>query len=219
MSRLLVSLLAFTLLLAGLAACTSGNGAAIETAAAETMTAGVAQTSVAIQTATAEAEGTRVADLDTAIETAIAGTAEADEIQTAVVATREAAFTPTPLPQLVCFDQAAGFLSATGPLLGRWQDAITVANSTARIALDEPLADMQAIRRDVEQLDAPPCAEQAQAALVASMDHTIEAFLLFMQEATNARINAEFEESTNEMNNFIDIVGGIIAEATRSPTD
>lgn len=204
-----------------LAACSSANDDAVQTAAAELVTAaavqtGTAETAAAVQTSTAEAQAvaTRQAELDSAVATAVVETAAAESVQTAVVATQEAAFTPTPQP-LTCAEQASGFLSPLGGILGRWQDAIEIANSTARISLNGPVSDLQAIRREVDDLEAPLCASQAKSALISSMDHVIEGFLIFMQDPDDNRRSDEFADAAAAMKDFSTIVQGISAEATR----
>lgn len=187
-----------------LAACSSGPSEAAQTADAAT--------AVAVQTADA---GTAAAVLNATVAAAIDATSTADAVQTAVVATQEAAFTPTPLPQITCAEEASSFLGSLSSILGRWQDAIDVANSTSRISLSGPVGELQAIRREVDEQDVPSCANPAKIALVASMDHLIEAFLLFMQEEPDSRINQEFDQSATAMDNFSTLVQGISAEATR----
>lgn len=215
-----------TALLLLLAACSSANGDAVQTAAAELVTAAAVQTgtaeaqvtAAAVQTSTAEAQAdaTRRAELDSAVATAVVETAAAESVQTAVVATQEAAFTSTPQPrQLTCAEQASDFLSPLGGILGRWQDAIEIANSTARVSLDGPVANLQAIRREVDELEAPSCASQAKSALISSMDHVIEGFLTFMQDPDDDRISDEFADAAAAMDDFSTIVQGISAAATR----
>ncbi len=183
-----------------LAACTSAGDEIAATAAAETIAAGIAQTSVAMQTVAAETETARQAELDLAVGTSVAATAEAVAIQTAVVATQEAAFTPTPPPSCAAVSQ--NYLIDVVPEMERWVDALKVAKSTARISLAGPLSDLQAIRRDVAVLDPPTCIADAHNALIRHMDHSIESFLLFMQKAPQIQIDSEIEEANKAMETF-----------------
>lgn len=211
MNRFLLAILPLLLLIA----CSPANDNAVQTAAAELVATAAVQTS----TAEAQADATRRAERDSAVATAVVETAAAVAVQTAVVATQEAAFTPTPLPQLTCAEEASAFLGSLSSILGRWQDAIDVANSTARVSLAGPVGELQAIRREVDEQDVPSCATPAKIALVSSMDHLIEAFLLFMQESADSRINQEFDESATAMDYFSTLVQGISAEATRETSE
>jgi hypothetical protein len=74
-------------------------------------------------------------------------------------------------------------------LAERWDDALKVAGSTSRIALDGPVQELQKIRREVSGTDVPECFTKAKERLVSGMDNYIEGFLAFMQQK---------EETSNE---------------------
>lgn len=90
-------------------------------------------------------------------------------------------------------------------LLARWDDALKVASSSSRVSLSGPVTLLQDTRREVEQLTLPPCMDQAKASLVASMNSTIQGFVVFMRNElklgdTMARI--EFDEAAKHMEAF-----------------
>jgi hypothetical protein len=66
------------------------------------------------------------------------------------------------------------------PLERRWRDAVTLAGSTSRIALDGPVNIMQSIRRDAQAMEIKGCLSSAKTALVMTMSHTIDGFIAFM---------------------------------------
>lgn len=69
------------------------------------------------------------------------------------------------------------------PLLGlyqRWVDAERLAMSTSRIALAAPATTLQALRREVEAMQAPACIEDARMSLEALVNKSAEAVLQFM---------------------------------------
>lgn len=72
-------------------------------------------------------------------------------------------------------------VSAIAGQRGKWNDASTLASSTARIALSGPVASLQALRRETHAMIVPPCLDHAKAALVSGMDKEIEGFVIFMQ--------------------------------------
>jgi cell division protein FtsL len=68
-------------------------------------------------------------------------------------------------------------------LAGRWSDAFKVANSTSRIALSQPVKDMQQIKRDLEgRATETACEAKLKQELLKSYDFAIDGFLQFMQK-------------------------------------
>lgn len=68
-------------------------------------------------------------------------------------------------------------------LAGRWSDAFSVAGSTSRIALSQPVKDMQQIKRDLESHSPKTdCEAKMKQELLKSYDFSINGFLQFMQK-------------------------------------
>lgn len=68
-------------------------------------------------------------------------------------------------------------------LAGRWSDAFRVAGSTSRIALSQPVRDMQQIKRDLEShITKTDCEAKMKQELLRSYDFSIDGFLQFMQK-------------------------------------
>lgn len=138
----------------------------------------------------------------TLILVACGGSPSEGDIQTAIAETAEAAPTPTPPPTLepsrtpspapsstpmpTCAELTKPVLDDMDHLLGEWDDARDVASNTARIALSEPVARLQSIRRQVDQLDFPACSRWRQVMLTTYMDHVIDGFLHFMEESESS---------------------------------
>lgn len=155
-------------------------------------------------------------DPNIAIATAVAGTTEAQIVQTGVAATQEAAYTPTPPPEILCVDLAEDYLDETDEIFDRWFDAIEIADSTPRMSLAGPVGELQAIRRETENLEYPNCAARVRRSLISMMDHTIEAFLLFMRDESESRINVEFTQASNAAESYADAVGDLFAEVAKA---
>lgn len=66
------------------------------------------------------------------------------------------------------------------PLAARWGDAVVLADNTPRIALSGAVGQLQAIRREVESVDWPPCARRAADLLSDGMNSEISGYLGFM---------------------------------------
>jgi hypothetical protein len=90
---------------------------------------------------------------------------------------------------------------------GRWDDAVKVANTTSRIALSGPVAKLQELHRDAEKLTAPPCLDEGKLALVNSMDHTVNGFLIFMRNELkigDSLARSDFEQAARDMQAYKD---------------
>jgi hypothetical protein len=149
-----------------------------------------------------------------AIATAVVETVEAQAVQTGVAATQEAIDTPTPQPSTLCSEEAADFLEASDDLVERWFDALEIADSTPRMSLADPLRDLQALKRELADLEAPRCASSAKVALGRHMEDVIDGFLLFMQDEPDSTVSAKFDDASAQMDNYIVAVARIAAEST-----
>jgi len=63
----------------------------------------------------------------------------------------------------------------------KWNDAVKIASSTSRIALSQPVAKLQEIRREAEMIEVPGRMKDCYGHLLKHMYLTIESFLSFMQ--------------------------------------
>jgi hypothetical protein len=66
-------------------------------------------------------------------------------------------------------------------VVARWEDADRVAGSAARIAMTQPVGVLQALHREAEQLQAPPCLESGKENLIDAMRETVDGYIAFMQ--------------------------------------
>ena len=92
-----------------------------------------------------------------------------------LLATLLAACTP-----VSCSKQSKDFITKMEALFDDWDDSTNLASHTARIALSPVIAQMQSIRRQVNDLKAPQCAKHVQDELMAYMDKSIESYTAFM---------------------------------------
>lgn len=69
----------------------------------------------------------------------------------------------------------------------RWADLEKLLGATARVALPQPMGELQKLQREVEAYQAPACLDQAKAALVKLIAANSESMIRFMQkeELTN----------------------------------
>lgn len=64
----------------------------------------------------------------------------------------------------------------------RWNDGIQLAATTPKIALSSPVGNLQAIRRDLEDLTVNECLRDAKTLLIEHMNLAIEGFFAFMRD-------------------------------------
>jgi hypothetical protein len=62
----------------------------------------------------------------------------------------------------------------------QWDDELKLAGSTSRMSLPPRIAELQNIRRKVQNQQWPECAQAAQAELIQAMDSTINGFITFL---------------------------------------
>lgn len=70
--------------------------------------------------------------------------------------------------------------SAFQPFTVRWGDAVVLVDNTPRIALSGPVGQLQAIRRDTEAVQWPPCGRHAADLLIEGMNSEIAGYLGLM---------------------------------------
>lgn len=75
---------------------------------------------------------------------------------------------------------------AVDDLFARWEDAVKVASTTSRISLSGPVANLQSLRREADQLTVAPCMDRAKSSLLEGMSSTIDGFLEFMRNQYQA---------------------------------
>lgn len=108
---------------------------------------------------------------------------------------------PTPTPECTPEDVQA-FLDELEPLLGRWDDRAKIAGSTARINLSPVLTDLQDTKQEVEDLEAPWCAESTQDRAVAYMEGIIDAYIAFMSDEPDYEVSDKFEAAEEMLTRF-----------------
>ena len=111
--------------------------------------------------------------------------------------------TPTPVPTAEpCAIQAESFITSVEAVLDDWDDAVSIANSTSRMSLGPAVAELQKIRRDVGDFDAPACAEGVREPLLDYMDGIVDAFLKFMPQETDGVVERAFADANAHLDEF-----------------
>lgn len=102
-------------------------------------------------------------------------------------------------------DSLGSALKAFDDIVVRWNDAVKVAGTTGRISLSGPVATLQAIRRDTEQITAPPCLDAGKVELLKSMNSTERGFLVFMRNELklgDVMAKGDFDDAEKAMSAF-----------------
>lgn len=84
-------------------------------------------------------------------------------------------------------------------LSGKWSDSIKIASSTPRIALSQPITELQRLKRELEtRKPANFCDNAMKLSLNTSYDYAIDGFLAFAQD-NNFKMNTSSELSNKYM--------------------
>jgi len=80
-------------------------------------------------------------------------------------------------------------------ILNKWDDAIKLAGMTSRIALAQPLSQMQSVRRELDELRINSCFDGATRKVVSGMNDAIFAFEMFVRFPNNTVASVSTEQS------------------------
>lgn len=118
---------------------------------------------------------------------------------------------PSPIPTSVpCSVQAEAYIEAIDEIAQEWDDARNLAGSTPRMSLAPAISDLQEIRRKVDKLDRPSCAESVHSLLIQHMDAVIDAFLKFLAQESDSIVNAKFTEASMAFDQWIEEYGKLM---------
>ena len=105
-------------------------------------------------------------------------------------------------------------------LLGKWEDSVTLAGQTPRMAVADRIAALQEIRREAVAFEVPGCADGAKIHLIKHMTGVIDGFLLFLGKEEYAS-PVKFEEAKAAKEMFLQErarITGIPRAAPLAPT-
>lgn len=80
-------------------------------------------------------------------------------------------------------------------ILNKWNDALKLAGLTPRIALAQPVSQMQAIRRELDELRINECFDGATRKIVTGMNDAIFAFEMFARFPNNRVATVSTEQN------------------------
>jgi hypothetical protein len=86
--------------------------------------------------------------------------------------------------------------------LETFDDAMQIASSTGRIALSGPIADLQELSRETEDLEVAECLIPARSWLVVGIDKYTTAFLKFAANESEDVVSAWFTGGTNALDSY-----------------
>lgn len=81
-------------------------------------------------------------------------------------------------------------ISELNSIYARWNDALKLADSTARIALSGPVGKLQEIKREAESLMVPACLVEPKKKMIEGMNKMVDGFMQFMGDADIGKILA-----------------------------
>ena len=107
-----------------------------------------------------------------------------------------------PFVGATCAEQAKEPLAAIQSAAREWDDANKVAGQTPRSALAVQIAALQAVRRKVQDVQVPDCANAAKTALVQSMDASIDGYVAFLGQKSDGAVQNAFKLANDKMTLF-----------------
>jgi hypothetical protein len=87
------------------------------------------------------------------------------------------------------------------PILQRWDDAWALASVTARGNLSPVIADLQAIRREVQFAQIPECTKDANGLLIVAMNYGIDEYMAFIAQRLDSVVKdneSKYQSSFNQ---------------------
>jgi hypothetical protein len=90
------------------------------------------------------------------------------------------------------------------PILDEWDDAVDVAQQTARMSLAGQIDRLQEIKREMAGLEVQECVDDAHDELIDYMDSTIDAFLAFLGQEADTTVQNHFEAGQKHLENWAD---------------
>lgn len=105
--------------------------------------------------------------------------------------------TPSSTPNPCAPNQIGKEIDKINELMRAFDDATFIANLTDQKLLAQPIMEMQAIRRQVENLEMPSCLKNLQVSAISYMNMVINYLAHFMGGISQEQINAEIAASQN----------------------
>jgi hypothetical protein len=87
-------------------------------------------------------------------------------------------------------------------LIGKWDDTARIAGRTPRIALANPVSDLQKIKQEVQAVIVPECLKYPRNQLVSGMNMVIEGYLSFMAQETDSKIGNNLSSGIRLMKEY-----------------
>jgi hypothetical protein len=121
--------------------------------------------------------------------------------------------TPTPVltatPDPCSPSEIGKYIDSIRSVSRHFDDTSSLADSTPRNQLAVVISEMQAVRRDAEDLKVPACATDAKDALVAYMDQIITGFTIFLSQSPDSEVTAAFNKAKELLTKYTDTVDKI----------
>lgn len=113
-----------------------------------------------------------------------------------------AASQPTLIPTPSCVQESVAFVAQVEPLAREWDDANKLADSTPRASLPGQIDKLQAIRRRVQDMQAPDCAFPTRKHLIDAMDNTINGYIAFLGQKPDTAVTVYFTQAGRDMDDY-----------------
>lgn len=102
-------------------------------------------------------------------------------------------------------------------LLVRWIDEDQTASQAERGELPGHLTALQKLRSEAEVLDVPGCLDDPRAEMIRAMDASIQGYQLFINRASDAAMNDQFQKANTLFVSFSEKTNQVLACAPYCP--
>lgn len=123
-------------------------------------------------------------------------------------------FGPTPTPDPCSAALLPAQLDKLTGIAQRFDDATKLANNTSRVNLPPVISDLQAIRRDAQDLELPGCMAKVKARLITYMDSIIDAYIIFLDPDNPKQMYLDkFKQADQQLGDFNKAIDDLTAAA------
>jgi len=123
--------------------------------------------------------------------------------------------TSTPTPNPCAADNIANTVKPVNDLMRQFDDASQLGSNVSRDQAPQVIVEMQRIRRNVEDLEIPPCLEILKQHELAHMNSVIDTMLGFISGADSNAINNSLVKARNEHDQYTLELARLLAYPTK----
>jgi len=119
------------------------------------------------------------------------------------------------IDMISCKRDTSEYFQDVDPLIQEFLDTLQVAISSPRLVMGNYIQDLQLVRRNIENIPVPKCAEGPTNLMIVGMNNIIDGLILFMGEENEVTVENKFKRGSNNISNALDQLSAL---ASGQPT-